>query len=74
LEIFCKALFKSVGTIRSLVIRADIYEEEDFVPLNFGFDLEGGPETEQLIKIINSIEEDLATKVRHAKGKKAKGG
>lgn len=70
LEIFCKALIRTAATVRNVVVRADVYEEEDFVAQTFGFELEQGPETEQLIKNINSIEEDLSAKVRQSKGKK----
>lgn len=36
LRAFCNGVRASVGLVRALVIQADIYEEEDFVPHPFG--------------------------------------
>eukprot|EP01097_Dermamoeba_algensis_P004946 TRINITY_DN3158_c0_g1_i1.p1 TRINITY_DN3158_c0_g1~~TRINITY_DN3158_c0_g1_i1.p1 ORF type:complete len:781 (-),score=175.37 TRINITY_DN3158_c0_g1_i1:896-3160(-) len=66
---FILSLLKYSEYLKEMIIRADIYEEEDFIANTFGFSLcEKVPETEIMSKL-KEAEDDLVLREKKAKGK-----
>jgi hypothetical protein len=53
LAAFGTALLKTCSLMRNVVLRADIYEEEDFAPATYGVDLAAGTSHEQLLDLMD---------------------
>eukprot|EP01048_Picozoa_sp_COSAG05_P001395 COSAG05_NODE_47_length_24712_cov_26.673844_11_plen_839_part_00 len=63
----CRGTLKCCAIIRSFVVRADFYEEEDFVPQTFGFDMCELSSAPDILQELLLVEQRLATRVKFLK-------
>ena len=69
LQVYIYATLKMCSFVREIISQTDIYEEEDFNGVLFGFHLSDKLEIELLFKMISLAEEELTKKIYKAQGK-----
>jgi predicted house-cleaning noncanonical NTP pyrophosphatase (MazG superfamily) len=63
LKAFIRAMLQRCNLVREVVLRADLYEEEDFLSSTFGLNLQEKVEEEvEIYESIKKVEEELAKK------------
>ncbi|KAL1513405.1 hypothetical protein ABEB36_002825 [Hypothenemus hampei] len=65
LKVFCLAVYKLLDVIKDLLHKAEVYEEEDFQPMQYGFHLNPDISEQRMIGMLREVEEELHRKVRN---------
>ncbi|KXJ83695.1 hypothetical protein RP20_CCG003124 [Aedes albopictus] len=69
---FAVAIYKIINLIRSFILRARVYEEEDFQPSNYGYDMYMDLTETKACNMLKSAEEDWVKKAKDLDGVKEK--
>lgn len=69
---FACAIHKLVNLIRNFILRARVYEEEDFQPSTYGYDLCCDLTETKACNMLKSAEEDLVRKLKDTEGEREK--
>ncbi|CAH1969133.1 unnamed protein product [Acanthoscelides obtectus] len=64
LKAFCLAIYKLLEIIKDFVHGANVYEEEDFQPMQYGYHLNPDISEQRMIGVLKEVEEDLHRKCR----------
>ncbi|XP_055531475.1 N-alpha-acetyltransferase 35, NatC auxiliary subunit isoform X3 [Wyeomyia smithii] len=72
IKAFSWAVHKMVNLIRNFILRAGVYEEEDFQPSTYGFDLCMELTETKACSMLKSAEEDWIRKIKEAEGEREK--
>ena len=64
LRVFCFIILKTIDLIREFVSKANVFEEEDFQPIVYGYQLANDLNESKASSLIREIEEELSKKVK----------
>ncbi|XP_027198718.2 N-alpha-acetyltransferase 35 [Dermatophagoides pteronyssinus] len=67
LKTFCLTILKIIDMIITFISRANVYEEEDFQPKNYGFDLANNVNISKILPMLKMIEEEIRTEIDNNK-------
>ncbi|XP_062550331.1 N-alpha-acetyltransferase 35, NatC auxiliary subunit isoform X2 [Armigeres subalbatus] len=70
MKAFAVAIYKLINLIRSFILRARVYEEEDFQPSNYGYDMYVDMTETKACNMLKSAEEDWVKKAKEVEGAK----
>lgn len=63
LKAFCVVILKTVDAINDFVMQASVYEEEDFQPKTFSFNLASNVSYSKALTMIKVVEDDLSKQI-----------
>ncbi|XP_046913396.2 N-alpha-acetyltransferase 35 [Dermatophagoides farinae] len=63
LKTFCITMLKIVDMISNFISRAAVYEEEDFQPKNYGFDLASNVNISKILPMLKVNEDEIRTEI-----------
>ncbi|XP_065090507.1 N-alpha-acetyltransferase 35, NatC auxiliary subunit isoform X2 [Ochlerotatus camptorhynchus] len=72
MKAFAVAIYKLINLIRNFILRARVYEEEDFQPSNYGYDMYREVTETKACNMLKSAEEDWLKKAKDVDGEKEK--
>lgn len=72
MKAFAVAIYKLINLIRNFILRARVYEEEDFQPSNYGYDMYREVTETKACNMLKSSEEDWLKKAKDVDGEKEK--
>lgn len=64
MKAFAVAIYKIINLIRSFILRARVYEEEDFQPSNYGYDMYVDMTETKACNMLKSAEDDWVKKAK----------
>ncbi|XP_054159610.1 N-alpha-acetyltransferase 35, NatC auxiliary subunit-like [Oppia nitens] len=64
LRFFCKIVLKLIDSIREFVSKAQVFEEEDFQPVVYGYNLANDLSDSKACSIIREVDEELSKKTK----------
>lgn len=63
-RVFCFIILKTIDLIREFVSKANVFEEEDFQPIVYGYQLANDLNESKASSLIRDVEDDLSKKVK----------
>ncbi len=64
IKVFCIIILKLIDTIREFVSKANVFEEEDFQPIVYGYQLASDINDSKACAMIREVEDELCKKVK----------